>query len=642
MLQIHHQFKHMRMHYMKKDLGCLFGILNLFVSLSTRLRTVHELTFLTDKAKPVEIGDIGILTKFGAFEVLFNATLPAASQAPMGYRIPPDFQPLSITSSDIQIDPQILTVPFLAHGDIMPTSQGLDSIDTSHKQTQQPFNLSFAAMNGAALIIKDPPTEVALTPERSIEEYIKHNCRAWYHYYEHDPHGPRRNFRGKSLIFVTAVVQNSQWALGAWSSIKTPIRASYSGSATIGDGKFVKIAGQWAPAGRRDVKQGPLDARGTPKPKLRQQDDPENHLAQLTQTLFIRGYVIGVRETRPEILEPSKVYPLPYRSWRDFLKQIFSYGIPAILRAAASPGDLPPPPPPPMSPAVPAEEGSGGEASIVVETHELSPDRQLRHPADDIMDNMFKMDSNLDIIVVHDNTIVELIRSVEGLKKHEPEQLNIRNLEPSSESLDEQDLATKHSKFWSVDSPPADKSTPSQESPIHLPMLRKITDNSALPIPNQTPMFSKIEDDTSRVQADVDIQRLSKSQDLSVERWRNLQPTVPPSKFPDPMLDLKATLKQKSGSSPSLALIPASSRHRRPSSTNSRPQPEVIAPIQPNAPPVPVVPPLRRHQKEWPLPSVLPPGYPEGSRWIRDPTGWPRVEVCLPCVTLYFSSYGLI
>ncbi|KAH8825693.1 hypothetical protein DL96DRAFT_121335 [Flagelloscypha sp. PMI_526] len=313
----------------------------------------------------------------------------------MGYRIPPDFEPISLVSSDIEVDPEVLQVPFLAHGDVIPSGQGLDSATRTRRPIQQPFNLSFAAMNGAALVIKDRPTEVTLTPERSIEEYIKNNCRSWYHYYEHDPQGPRRNLHGSSLIFVTAVVQNSQWALGAWSSLGTPIEVTYSGSATTGDGKFLDISGHWAPPGRRDVKQGPTEARGPARPRLRPEHDSESLLAPLTQTLFVRGYVIGVRDTRPEILEPSRVYPLPYNSWRDILRKMFAYGIPAILRAAAEPQYLPPKPPPsppqpPMALTVSGHGGSPGDSPDETKIHGFSPRRQLHHPTEDIMDAMFK------------------------------------------------------------------------------------------------------------------------------------------------------------------------------------------------------------------------------------------------------------
>ncbi|KAH8823289.1 acyl transferase/acyl hydrolase/lysophospholipase [Flagelloscypha sp. PMI_526] len=151
MLQMHLQFRHMSTPYMKKVWGCLFGILSHFASLPTRFWMLHKLIHFSDKAKPVEIGDIGILTKFGAFEVLFNATLPAASQKKWATEFPR------------------ISNPYISRHQIF-SSQGLDSASTTHKPVQQCFNLSFAAMNGAALIIKDPPTEVAITPERRIED----------------------------------------------------------------------------------------------------------------------------------------------------------------------------------------------------------------------------------------------------------------------------------------------------------------------------------------------------------------------------------------------------------------------------------------------------------------------------------------
>ncbi|KAH8801828.1 hypothetical protein DL96DRAFT_786008 [Flagelloscypha sp. PMI_526] len=294
---------------------------------------------------------------------------------------------------------------------------------------QRPFNLSFVAVNGAALVINDRPIEVTLTPERRIEQYIMKNCRSWYHYYEHDSQGPQRNLRGSSFVFVTSVVQNSHWALGAWSSPGKPIEVSYSGSATTGDGKFLNISGCWAPPGRRDVMQGPAVERGDPRPRLRTYGDSENLLAPLTQTLFVRGYVIGARDTRPETLEPSKVYPIIYNSWGEFLRKIFSYGIPAILRAAAEPKDLPPPPPPPTAPAVAVDESSSGEDSVELETRELSPPRQLRHPADDIMDTMFKIDPSLGIIVLHDDIVVDLMHCNENPQREIASQSLSRSLE---------------------------------------------------------------------------------------------------------------------------------------------------------------------------------------------------------------------
>jgi hypothetical protein len=50
--------------------------------------------------------------------------------------------------------------------------------------------------------------------------------------------------------------------------------------------------------------------------------------------------------------------------------------------------------------------------------------------------------------------------------------------------------------------------------------------------------------------------------------------------------------------------------------------------LEQDAPPVPSI--LRRparQNKPAPVPAVIPPGYPEGTRWVVDFNGRPRLEV---------------
>ncbi|KAH8797393.1 hypothetical protein DL96DRAFT_1787850 [Flagelloscypha sp. PMI_526] len=66
----------------------------------------------------------------------------------------------------------------------------------------------------------------------------------------------------------------------------------------------------------------------------------------------------------------------------------------------------------------------------------------------------------------------------------------------------------------------------------------------------------------------------------------------------------------------------------RRSRSHSRSQSEQVTPSTDlNASPIPAIPPRsQRQQKPAPVPSVVPPGYPEGTTWVVDSFGRPRLE----------------
>ncbi|KAH8823058.1 acyl transferase/acyl hydrolase/lysophospholipase, partial [Flagelloscypha sp. PMI_526] len=111
------------------------------------------------KCKPVEIGDVGLITEDGGFEILFNATVPAEQQK---YRLPPNFIPLDINNADIQICTEVTSAPYIVCGDIKLHAQGFPG--GADDRNSGEFELTFDAMRGAVLVLSDPPVRLSVRP----------------------------------------------------------------------------------------------------------------------------------------------------------------------------------------------------------------------------------------------------------------------------------------------------------------------------------------------------------------------------------------------------------------------------------------------------------------------------------------------
>ncbi|KAH8823936.1 hypothetical protein DL96DRAFT_1683091, partial [Flagelloscypha sp. PMI_526] len=82
---------------------------------------------------------------------------------------------------------------------------------------------------------------------------------------------------------------------------------------------------------------------------------------------------------------------------------------------------------------------------------------------------------------------------------------------------------------------------------------------------------------------------------------------------------------------------PSGSERR--SRSHSRSQSHQVAyPLDPNAPPAQIVPLKWRSKKPAPLPSVVPPGYAEGTEWAAFSDGWPRLVAYDPHTDHYRTA----
>ncbi|KAH8809699.1 hypothetical protein DL96DRAFT_1821936 [Flagelloscypha sp. PMI_526] len=359
-----------------------------------------------DGLKPVEIGDVGIMTEDGGFKTLFNATVAAELQIAAGFQLPPSFKPLDICDLDLEVRHEAIYPPYVIHGSIELLREGLEEPKTcTPHSNESDFSLTLKTTRGAALILKDPPTRITLQRSHKILEYIKRHYKAWYHFYEKDPNGPGRILSGIPLVFVTGVHQNSSWALGAWKNENAHSVVTYSGSATHSFGSITSLSGTWNPSFTHNTKQGPRRATMDCPPRLQSHQRISTIFSDRcsAQTLFLRGYIIG---RRTHDLEPSRVYPQP--PWLKNVLKLISLGIPPVLRAAAEPRDLPPPPPPPTAPAISASYVFEDEESSDL-VHEFGFGRLPRHPAEDAIDVILEALPGSELIIIHDDDVAHLV-----------------------------------------------------------------------------------------------------------------------------------------------------------------------------------------------------------------------------------------
>ncbi|KAH8795257.1 hypothetical protein DL96DRAFT_1826640 [Flagelloscypha sp. PMI_526] len=122
------------------------------------------------------------------------------------------------------------------------------------------------------------------------------------------------------------------------------------------------------------------------------------------------------------------------------------------------------------------------------------------------------------------------------------------------------------------------------------------------------------------------IHESSSSQGEGHPRSRSRQPIVPPPGFPGPIVNWRDTPRNQINFPFATVLTPPPPEAPHRSHSHSRSRSEQVAPTpDPNTPPVPFIQPRPgRQQKPAPVPSVIPPGYPEGTTRAVDFGGRPR------------------
>ncbi|KAH8834124.1 hypothetical protein DL96DRAFT_1550962 [Flagelloscypha sp. PMI_526] len=376
------------------------------------INELYKLNYGLPTSKIVEIGDVGIINEDGGFEIFFNATVKANAQP---YRVPPKFKPLVLKPENIVVAKDAIDNPYLTSGNMSMHANGLDEQYNPEEPTQS-FRMSFDIVHGAALIPKDQVTRLALPPSPRIIVLLGTVSVAMQM-------GLDRDLEGHDLIFVTATYLSLDWSLGAWPKEGFRTNLTYAGLATFDEGRINKLNGKWTPALAYGIHDGPSRARPDP-PESPLRSQTANLLQK--QCLFVRGYKIGLRDLRrfPETEPPSvpnaNVSIRKKRSWWKNLKKAARMGIPAVMKGAAGPDNLPPPPPSPPPPSTSVVTSIDTERdSNDFSLEEISGGKTPQHPLDDLIRLTFSNLPRIKTAIIHDDDYENYIR-IKATNSHEP------------------------------------------------------------------------------------------------------------------------------------------------------------------------------------------------------------------------------
>ncbi|KAF8977176.1 hypothetical protein BDQ17DRAFT_154536 [Cyathus striatus] len=227
------------------------------------------------RRKGVSIGDVGVITRSGGFDFLFNVLLPAQHPINLPACLPNEFDPVFLpmlrTTSHTSADP----------GDSKFTSLRVDSdldMNTS--------DISFTCKDedaGAILSLPHGASDIDMVNEWHWKQYIMKHALHWYRY-ARDNCG--RDLDRHSLYFITGCMKSKTWGIATFN---TSMRNRNSELVIGKSGDIYKPSYVWKRSGGASCRSSPYPDAGL---------DSENEMQDNinNQCLFLRGFKIALSE----------------------------------------------------------------------------------------------------------------------------------------------------------------------------------------------------------------------------------------------------------------------------------------------------------------------------------------------------------
>ncbi|KAF9525999.1 hypothetical protein CPB83DRAFT_725788, partial [Crepidotus variabilis] len=167
------------------------------------------------RRKGVSIGDVGTLTKQGAFRFFFNIFEEATSDI-NGGMVPDGFVPLRLTTRNQH---QTTGAPELTergidehklytNGDWIG-SQGIEAETTTNSAfSDSGFTFTTLAAEGAILMMPHGATSKDFAMENRLKQYVAANLEDWYKYVIHEAHYDAQN---GDLRLISGCDKASAW-----------------------------------------------------------------------------------------------------------------------------------------------------------------------------------------------------------------------------------------------------------------------------------------------------------------------------------------------------------------------------------------------------------------------------------------------
>ncbi|KAF9009625.1 hypothetical protein BDQ17DRAFT_1073564 [Cyathus striatus] len=223
------------------------------------------------RRKGVSIGDVGVITPNGAFDFLFNISLPA--EHPINPNDLPD---------DFSFIPKLRTLFQIS---LNPGTSAISNLDINSHFDENTNDIIFTCQDsnkGAILAIPDGASEEDLRNEWELKEFISKNALTWYRYARHCGLELDR----RSLYLVTGHTKSKTWGIATFCKT-VPERNSVLSISKSNPTSGLPFS--WKKSGGATVfRTGP-----SPDPDFSEngmQTDTDN------QCLFLRGFQISLSE----------------------------------------------------------------------------------------------------------------------------------------------------------------------------------------------------------------------------------------------------------------------------------------------------------------------------------------------------------
>ncbi|KAF8989833.1 hypothetical protein BDQ17DRAFT_1256484, partial [Cyathus striatus] len=222
------------------------------------------------RRKGVSIGDVGVITRSGGFDFLFNVLLPAQHPINLPACLPNEFDPVSLpmlrTTSHTSADP----------GDSKFTSLRVDSdLDMNTR-------CDIHEDAGAILSLPHGASDIDMANEWHWKQYIMKHALHWYRY-ARDNCG--RDLDRHSLYFITGCMKSKTWGIATFN---TSMRNRNSELVIGKSGDIYKPSYVWKRSGGASCRSGPYPDAGLAS-ENEMQDNTNN------QCLFLRDLKLHCR-----------------------------------------------------------------------------------------------------------------------------------------------------------------------------------------------------------------------------------------------------------------------------------------------------------------------------------------------------------
>ncbi|KAJ6595617.1 hypothetical protein DFH09DRAFT_1135118 [Mycena vulgaris] len=235
------------------------------------------------KKRGTEIGDVGIVTSDGAFDVIFNICR-AADDPCNRFGVPDDFEQVHLGPGDVELSSHYHELG----SDVSNTMISKRRLDLDAGTESNVFlplgagavvEISTSSKETAVLLLPDGAARADLRPKKRFRDYALKHAQRWYAFVNGDR--LERMIGNGELYLVTGVDKTASWSVAAVENHAENCKISLKLKATQVGVAGAACAWEWerASASMHSGPRGLLDS-----------DDPRTQ----NQTVFLRGFKVAI------------------------------------------------------------------------------------------------------------------------------------------------------------------------------------------------------------------------------------------------------------------------------------------------------------------------------------------------------------